>query len=66
MKDIEPSSRLYVENGATYMTAGVLWGVDLGMPGIAPIVFVLTNKRPITVRYVEPRAFKMVAAYIQT
>ena len=24
MKDIEPSSRLYVENGATYMTAGVL------------------------------------------
>jgi hypothetical protein len=44
----------------------VLWGVDLGMPGIAPIVFVLTNKRPITVRYVEPRAFKMVAAYIQT
>jgi magnesium transporter len=66
MKDIEPSSRLYIENGATYMTAGVLWGVDLGMPEIAPIAFVLTNERLITVRYAEPRVFKMVAAYIQT
>jgi hypothetical protein len=36
------------------------------MPGIAQTAFVLTNERLITVRYVEPRAFKMVAAYIQT
>jgi magnesium transporter len=66
MKDIEPSSRLYTENGATYMTAGVLWGVDVGMPEVTPVTFVLTNGRLITIRYAEPRTFKTVAAYIQT
>jgi magnesium transporter len=66
MKDIEPSSRLYVENGATYMTAGVLWGVDIGAPEVTPITFVLSNGRLITIRYAEPRTFKTVAAYIQT
>jgi magnesium transporter len=54
-----------IENSATYMTAGVLWGVDLGMPEIAPIAFVLTNKRLITVRYADPRVFKMITATIQ-
>ncbi len=66
MKDIEPSSRLYTENGATYMTAGVLWGVDVGEPEVTPITFVLTNGRLVTIRYAEPRVFKTVAAYIQT
>jgi magnesium transporter len=66
MKDIEPSSRLYVENGATYMTAGVLWGVDTGAPEVTPITFVLSNGRLITIRYAEPRTFRTVAAYIQT
>jgi magnesium transporter len=42
------------------MTAGVQWGVDLGMPEIAPIAFVLTNERLITTRYAEPRVFKML------
>src|SRR5918993_95265 len=66
MKDIEPSSRLYTENGATYMTAGVLWGGDTGAPEVTPITFVLSNGRLITIRYAEPRTFKTVAAYIQT
>lgn len=62
MKDIEPSSRLYVENGATYMTAGVLWGVEVGAPEVTPVSFILTNGRLITVRYAEPRSFRTVSA----
>ena len=66
MKDIEPSSRLYTESGALFMTAGVLWGVDSGHPQVAPITFVLANGRLITVRYVEPRTFRTAGAYIQS
>ncbi|MBQ0819956.1 MULTISPECIES: magnesium transporter CorA family protein [Microvirga] len=66
MKDIEPSSRLYVENGATYMTAGVLWGVEVGTPEVTPVTFVLTNGRLVTMRYAEPRSFRTVANYIKT
>ncbi|WP_230532577.1 magnesium transporter CorA family protein [Microvirga roseola] len=66
MKDIEPSSRLYVENGATYMTAGVLWGVEVGAAEVTPITFVLSNGRLVTIRYAEPRSFRTVAAYIKT
>jgi magnesium transporter len=66
MKDIEPSSRLYAENGATYMTAGVLWGVEVGTPEVAPVTFILSNGRLVTIRYSEPRSFRAVAAYIKT
>jgi magnesium transporter len=48
------------------MTAGVLWGVDVGEPEVTPITFILTNGRLVTIRYAEPRVFKTVAAYIQT
>jgi magnesium transporter len=64
MREIEPSSRLYEQNGALYMTLGALYGVEDGQPKSDPIGFVLTKDRLVTVRYVTPkpvRAFQQHA-----
>jgi len=61
MAEIEPSSRLYERNGALYMTVSVLYGVQDGDPRTAPISFVLTDNRLVTVRYATP---KPVRAFI--
>ena len=55
MAEIEPSSRLYDRNGALYMTVSVLYGVQDGEPRTAPISFVLTDNRLVTVRYATPK-----------
>jgi magnesium transporter len=62
MREIESSSRLYVENGARYMTASVMAGADSGRPGLVDVSFILAGKRLITVRHTEPRVLKL---YIQ-
>src|SRR4249919_3700674 len=55
MAEIEPSSRLYEQGGALYMTVSVLWGVEDGDPRTTPISFVLADKRLVTVRYATPK-----------
>ena len=55
MAEIEPSSRLYEQAGALYMTVSVLWGVEDGDPRTTPISFVLADKRLVTVRYATPK-----------
>jgi magnesium transporter len=55
MAEIEPSSRLYERGGALYMTVSVLYGVQDGEPRTAPISFVLTDNRLVTVRYATPK-----------
>jgi magnesium transporter len=55
MSEIEPSSRLYEQNGALYMTASVLVGVEEGTPSSTPIGFVLTENRLVTIRYATPK-----------
>lgn len=57
MHEIESSSRLYSENGGTYMTALVLSHTDGDDIVIDPISFILTGKRLVTIRYSEPRVF---------
>jgi magnesium transporter len=57
MAEIEPSSRLYVENGARFMTATLLYGSDTERPNTTPITFILAHGKLITVRYEEPRPF---------
>ena len=59
---IEPSSRLYQENGATYITAFVLVNSETDHPDTAPVTFVLTAQTLVTIRYGEPRSFKVFAA----
>ncbi len=56
MEEIELSARLYLENGATFMTANVLSAIDTPDPIIAPLTFVLTDSAVITLRYHDPKA----------
>lgn len=58
MAEIEPSSRLYEQNGALYMTMSILYGVEEGRPQSDPVSFVLTKNRLVTVRYVTPKPFR--------
>jgi magnesium transporter len=55
MREIEPSSRFYVENGAIYMTATVLNRADDPNPSADPFTFVLARRALATLRYVDPK-----------
>jgi magnesium transporter len=61
LEEIEPSSRLYEQNGALYLTLGTLSGVQEGQPTSEPIGFVLAGQRLVTIRYASP---KPVRAFI--
>lgn len=59
MEALEPSSRLYQEGGATFMTATLLSRTDDLMPLATPVTFVMVKGALITVRYAELRAFSV-------
>ena len=60
MQEIEVTSRLYVENGARYMTATLMCQSDSETPKTTPVTFVLSGHKLVTVRYDEPRPFMLV------
>ncbi len=62
MVEIEVSSRLYSEDGADFMTASVVFGLDSGRPSFAPVTFMLAKKRLVTLRYSEPKSFAIFAS----
>jgi magnesium transporter len=62
MAEIEPSSRLYIENNARVMTATLLFNSQTERPQITPVTFILAGNRLITVRYEDPKPFAIVAA----
>ena len=57
MEEIEISSRLYIEDGAIFMTATLPSQTDEEHPLMSPVTFVLSGNRLVTLRYHEPRAF---------
>jgi magnesium transporter len=57
MAELEASSRLYREGGATYVTADIIHHGDSDMPTVDPVTFVLTRGPLITIRYFEPKPF---------
>ena len=65
MAEIEPSSRLYQERGAVFLTANVMSGIDAGDPVSTPVGFVLTKEHLVTVRYADPKPFRSFAAHIE-
>ncbi|HEX6859693.1 MAG TPA: magnesium transporter CorA family protein [Caulobacteraceae bacterium] len=65
MAEIELSSRLYQDNGATVMTATVLTHSASDNPVLAPVTFVLAGQRLVTIRYVEPTAFKAFVGQLE-
>ncbi len=60
MQEIEVTSRLYVENGARYMTATLMCQSDSDTPRTTAVTFILSGHRLVTVRYDDPRPFMMV------
>ncbi len=58
MEEIEVSSRLYVEDGAYFMTATLPAQTDSDKAEMAPVTFILSGRRLATIRFHEPRAFK--------
>ena len=65
MAEIEPSSRLYERDGALYMTASVLCGVEDGTPASTPMGFVLTDNRMVTIRYATPKPVRAFAEHVR-
>ncbi|CCE09552.1 putative magnesium/cobalt transport protein [Bradyrhizobium sp. STM 3843] len=62
MQEIEISSRLYIENGARYMTATLMCHSDTDMPRTTAVTFILSDHRLVTVRYDQPKPFTVVEA----
>ncbi|MDI4235524.1 magnesium transporter CorA family protein [Bradyrhizobium sp. 31Argb] len=62
MQEIEISSRLYIENGARYMTATLMCQSDTDMPRTTAVTFILAGHRLVTVRYDQPKPFALVEA----
>jgi magnesium transporter len=60
MQEIEISSRLYIENGARYMTATLMCQSDTEAPKTTAVTFILTGHRLVTVRYDDPKPFVLV------
>jgi magnesium transporter len=61
MQEIEVSSRLYIENGARYMTATLMCQSDTATPKTTPVTFILAGHKIVTVRYDEPKPFTLVS-----
>ncbi|MBB5752815.1 magnesium transporter CorA family protein [Prosthecomicrobium pneumaticum] len=61
-QEIEFSSRFYAEDGAVFMTASVLAGIDLGSPVLTPFIFAVSGERIVTLRYDDMRAFRSFLA----
>lgn len=57
LKDIEPSSRLYTDGNAAYMTASLMVRAEEELPHLTDVAFILTSGKLLTVRYAEPRSF---------
>src|SRR5436190_21960168 len=60
MQEIEISSRLYMENGARYMTATLMCHSDTDMPRTTAVTFIVSGHRLVTVRYDIPKPFALV------
>ena len=60
MQEIEISSRLYIENGARYMTATLMCAADTENPRTTAVTFILAGHRLVTVRYDTPKPFMLV------
>ncbi|MDB5421502.1 MAG: Mg2 transporter protein CorA family protein [Brevundimonas sp.] len=60
MAELEASSRLYRENGATYVTSDIIHNGDADLPSVDPVTFVLTKGPLVTIRYFDPRPFALL------
>jgi magnesium transporter len=57
LAEIEASSRLYQEDGASFMTANLIRRGDDERPESSPVTFIIKDNLLITIRYHHPQAF---------
>lgn len=62
MEEIEVSSRLYQEGEALFLTAELPSATDEPGSKMGPVTFVLVNRILVTIRYHEPRPFRVFPA----
>ncbi len=62
LKDIEPSSRLYIQKRSVFMTASLVFRADSEDPQLTDVAFILSGNRLITVRYADPKSFQLFIA----
>ena len=60
MAELEASSRLYREDGATYLTADIIHNGDTDLPTVDPVTFILTPGPLVTIRYFDPKPFALL------
>ncbi len=63
MDEIETSSRLYLENGAAFMTAQVAFFGGQERLQAQPVTFVLVKNRLVTIRYIDPASFSILCGH---
>lgn len=61
MREIEASARVYVEDGAMYLTATLPVHVDTEKPELSEVSFILKGDRLVTLRFADPQPFKTLA-----
>jgi magnesium transporter len=64
MQEIELSSRLYKENDILFMTAMMIAQSESQDLTLGPVTFILTPQQLITIRYIEPQAFRLFSAQL--
>ncbi len=64
MQEIEPSSRLYKDDGIVFMTATMIAKSDSSDPTSDAITLILKDDKLITVRYIEPQAFSLFISHL--
>lgn len=64
MKSIEPSSRLYRENDALYMTATIVSKADTTEPEAMGMAFVIKGPLLVTIRYSEPKSVGIFSSHL--
>lgn len=64
MQGIEPSSRLYKENGTVFLTATVIAKSTSSQPKSDAITLILKDDKLITVRFIEPQSFALFIALL--
>lgn len=64
MREIEFSSRLYIEKDTLFMTATMIAKSDSIDPSYDAVTFALAPNQLITIRYIEPHAFKLFSNHL--
>jgi magnesium transporter len=61
LAEIEASSRLYSEDGASFMTANLIRRGEDDRPESSPVTFIIKGNQLVTIRYHHPQAFPVYA-----